>query len=353
MPETDDLSRALRSWLREEAAPHSPREVFETVVVETRSLRPRPAWLATLRGAGFGARRMPEIPARVALALALVALALAVVGMSIIAGGSVRPLPEPPSNALTGIGPSPTAIGPSPTIAAAAGPILELPAGVSHNLTVAEVEQRVVAEMHRGSAGLTSGPIVIRRVALVPPNTPYPLGSPDVSGNAPGSMSHDQTMWVVEANGTDSICTSFCDASDGVDEAVFDSDPNIAWVASYLDQSRVYPVPAQAFRETLARHGLVYEPADSSAGGILDAATVMKHLDPGRFPARTTRQGPVFGVIVVADPKLAAQAGPIPASPAAGGSRRIWWVQLMDAPWSWAVVDAVTGATLDSGVSNG
>ena len=351
MTERDEIERLLPAHFAWSVDVSVRPGQLDAIVAATSAMRPRPDRLARLPFGESGWLRPTRTRAPIGVLLLLAGVVLALLAGSLLTGGRRAPtvlvvVPQASQSAST----SPIVTDPSPT---PSDPVIELPAGLSHRLSVADVERAVLAEMQRTSAGLVSGPTTIRRVTLVPPNTTYSYPRPDASGDQVGSVSHEVSFWLVEVDGTATICGSFCDASDRVEVQVFDAEsPVHPCVCGYPDPTRVYPVPAQSFREALAAHGLAFEQADLPANGILDATAALAHLDAARFPAADlfgTR--PNFGAIVVTDPKLASATGPITATPTGGGTRPIWFVQLMDAPWSWAVVDAVTGTTLDSGVS--
>ena len=91
------------------------------------------------------------------------------------------------------------------------GPAVDIPMGVQHEMSVAEVEQAVrsaVADDAR-ALGRLIRPFRVTSIRLVAPfesvSTPRPDGSP-----SPMSFSTNTTTWVVEAEGTFRDCASTC-----------------------------------------------------------------------------------------------------------------------------------------------
>jgi hypothetical protein len=91
----DDLYAALRSWFEDDAPGPEPRRLLSAVLELTRSRRPRPRWVARLRGGGLGltpGRPMDSVRARASVVIFLVLLtALALTAVSIV--GSRPSLP--------------------------------------------------------------------------------------------------------------------------------------------------------------------------------------------------------------------------------------------------------------------
>ena len=91
------------------------------------------------------------------------------------------------------------------------GPAVDVPMGIHHEMSVAEVEQAVrtaVADDAR-ALGRLIRPFRVTSIRLVAPfesvSTPRPDGSP-----SPMSFSTNTTTWVVEAEGTFRDCASTC-----------------------------------------------------------------------------------------------------------------------------------------------
>lgn len=342
MHESDELARTLRSWFDAEAAPFAPRDLVEAVLIETRPLRPRRGALARLLGDRGTPRRVAGLPEAAAILVVLALLVLAALGATLAVGGPQRIVND--------------LVDPSAGVPEAAGAVIEIPRGMQPQLSVHDVERAVVEAMLRDAEGLRASPIIIHRVTYVPPNTPYPIGSPDAGGNPPGSMESEQPFWAVVADGPTVVCSSFCDASDrGVFTVNDDDSTDVPMFVSagHRETSGVYLVPSRQVRDVLQDNGLIYEPDVAPADGIIDQAAFLASLDPGRFPPLAYRQGPVFGRIMVVDPAFAAKGNPYLVSSTRGASRPIWWIQLMAEPFSWAIVDAATGTLLAQGSSMG
>ncbi len=91
------------------------------------------------------------------------------------------------------------------------GPAVDIPTGLHHEMTVAEVEQAVrtaVADDAR-DLGRMIRPFRVTSIRLVAPFEPVSTASPDGSP-APMSFSTNTTTWVVEAEGTFRDCASTC-----------------------------------------------------------------------------------------------------------------------------------------------
>jgi hypothetical protein len=341
MRDDDDLSVALRSWLSSAATPTAPAELFDAVVAESFRLAPRGSWRAVLHG--NQARFAPIARAsRIAVLAATVVVLLIGLIIAVLLGAERS---SPPIKFNGQVQASASVVPPS-------GPIVvEIPTGVTPVLAIEQVERRVRDAMAQSAAGLAPDPVVIRRLTFVPAGQSYPFGSPDASGQQPGSIGVDEPTWFAEVDGTGTICSSFCDASDRVIVRTNDSTDPVslaAAVTGYRDPDRVYTVPAPEFRATLAKHGLAYAPSDPSTA-VGDPSMALARLTAAQ---RTTmRNGPVYGLVSIANADLAARNPLLGVTPTPGQSRGVWWLQLTDAPWTWIVVDASTGALLGSGAS--
>lgn len=91
------------------------------------------------------------------------------------------------------------------------GPAVDIPTGLPHEMSVAEVEQAVrtaVADDAR-ALGRLIRPFRVTSIRLIAPFQPVSAASPDGS---PASMSFstNTTTWVVEAEGTFRDCASTC-----------------------------------------------------------------------------------------------------------------------------------------------
>jgi len=325
--ERNDLARSLSVWLENEAAPRAPSELRMRVADATRSRRPRPAWFATLRGDGLADRRITWNRPALGLGAALVLLAIALVAA--LVAGTAEPIPTP-----------------IPQVPEAVDALIDIPEDLTPRLEVLDVERAVLNEMRVESVGLVQLPIQIRTVTLLPANTTYRWGNPELHA----SITFEEQTWIVEVDGMYAKCSSFCDAGTSHWFNLGDTSPGpFHPTGEHTGRGAFYWVPALTFRQNLADHGLAYVPAEipSSGSGFVDAQTVLEH----GFTTANHVQGPAFGLITVVDPGLAGKGSPMPASPSGATTRAIWWAQLMEPPVTWVVIDAVTGDVLDTGSS--
>lgn len=329
MNESDDLGRALRTWLGAEGARPAPPDLLRAVAADVQARRPRPRWLALARR--DGAIAAPAVSglggARALAFIALALLLVAIVAAALVGAGSPSP-----HSAVASTQPTAHAV-----------------------MTVDEVTHVVTAQLLENRVGLSVVPTRITKVTLVPQNGTYDFGA------GPEALDTAGATWVVEAEGTYVICSSFCDARDSETFLVGDADGLIE-SSRPNPSSAPYGIPSSVFRELLAAHGLQWTAAPVPASGVVSASTVVKGLDPGLFPSQgpldptPPRDGPMYGLVTVVDSAAAQSPGALFLFD--GGTRAIWWVAAIGpipkpggGGYQWAAFDAVTGGQLLTGTN--
>ncbi len=310
MNQQDDFDRTLRAWFERDAGHDAPRHLFDAVVADTRTRRPRLGWLALLRADGSAPVRIAGLPGRPLLLLAIIAvLLLGLLGAALLAGGSARPL-------------------------------ISVPPGFAPRMTPDSVEQDVLGLMAANQLGLASAPLKVTAITLVPPGTTYPIG-PD--GTTRGSIREDSLVWAVDAEGTYAACGATCSAwtigTYIIDDA---SGENRAGAA----RAPTTPIPTQSFRSYLAGYGQIFTPAAVPTTGVVDATSVVASLQASGFPTKGARADPpIYGLVTCVDPaKNCLNRGLVRP----GHTLAIWWVGFSETPASdgglaWATIDATTG----------
>ena len=108
MTSNDAIDRMLDDWFAVEAAAPAPRGLLDLVTSTSAQRRPRPGWLATVRGDWVGAERnvreRTSIARTVAYLIVLVGVVLALVAGGLIVGGSL-PTPRTPTTHAPDLGP--------------------------------------------------------------------------------------------------------------------------------------------------------------------------------------------------------------------------------------------------------
>ena len=335
MNTTDTIDRAIRDWIEIEGDRPAPARLAFDVAEATESRRPRPTWVASVLGdrAGWSAPELGRSRRSLALVVVL-ALTLMVVGAAIIASGAVFP-----------------ALKPSPTAAQLPGPVLDIPDGLAHRLTVPQVEALALAQIARnvGAAGRVRAPAAVLVVNLIPPELYYEYPNP--AGGA-GATFHSLT-WAVEVTGTMYNCSSFGCSTFGSGMLAFDDATGDGWASFGGTSPEVGPPPAAAALTTYLASvgdtmvsGAVIESPPEAVYAAINAGWVRPEGSPTRGstgPGWPNILLPVSGVITLFDPT---KAGPSPIV-GPGAERSVLAFYSVDVPeatggYAWALVDATT-----------
>jgi hypothetical protein len=335
MNEHEPLDHTLAAWFETDARIDPPEDLFDRVVTETRSRRPSPAWLAAVRADGVTARQA-GLPGRPVLLMAAIGLLLLAILASVLLAAGAAPW-------RLSVAPAVVTVPPSASV-----PIVDVPVGLSPKLAPAQVEQEVIGLIDANHLGLASEPVTVTKITLLPPGVEYKIGTgPDPRSQ--GGLTEDSLSWVVEATGTNVICSSFCSTWTSGAYVIDDATGmHRGGGATSLGGSSV---PSQSFRGLLAANGLQYDPMTPPATGVVPSATIVKRLDPRHFASGLSLNSPMFGTVVWQDRALAKELTSVFPSP--GATRAIWWVGSTQPTASgddlvWAAFDATTGALLDT-----
>jgi hypothetical protein len=334
MNEQEPLDHALAAWFETDAQIELPEDLFDIVVTETRSRRPSPAWMAAVRADGVTARQA-GLPGRPVLLMAVIGLlALAILASALVAGAAPWHL---------SVAPAVVEVRPSASL-----PIVNVPVGLSPKLTPAQVEREVIGLIDANHVGLASDPVTVTKITLLPPGVEYKIGT-EAETSLHGGITEDSLAWVVEATGTNVICSSSC--STWTSGAYVIDDATGMHLGGGATSVGGSSVPSESFRGILAANGLQYDPMTAPATGVVPSATIVKELDPRHFASGLSLNSPMFGTVEWQDRALAKYLTSVFPSP--GATRAIWWVGSTQSTASgddlvWAAFDATTGALLDT-----
>ena len=91
MTSDDGMDRRLTAWLDEEAAPHAPRGLSETVTERVTGTRRLPGWATPERWISMETRAQFGAVPRAVIVLATLALLTALAAGAIVVGSSTAP----------------------------------------------------------------------------------------------------------------------------------------------------------------------------------------------------------------------------------------------------------------------